>query len=214
MCNTPKCLLHTSSLLSSQSIDWSHQEPIEQPDIPRKPEGSKPGRREHVHHRGCAACPRAKGHERQASSDSPRPPPRPSPRRRRHRPCEGRRSPAITPATPSSGPLGPAHFRPRRGTKPPGGLERASGRAVWGRDPGRRAGGARPDLGVAAGAQGSAQPWRAEGGRRWASSSSWAPALSSPPSCTPCTGRRPRSPKSSRSVLEPAWPQSAHPCPR
>ena len=59
--------------------------------------------------------------------------------------------------------------------------------------------------------QGSAQPWRAEGGPRWASSSSWAPALWSPPSCIPCTGRRPRSPRSSRSVPQPARPQPAMP---
>lgn len=50
-----------------------------------------------------------------------------------------------------------------------------------------------------------ALPWRADRGRRWPSSSCWAPVRWSPPCCTPYTGRRPRSPKSSRSVREPAW---------
>ena len=73
------------------------------------------------------------------------------------------------------------------------------------RDGGRGSRVVGPDLGgVLVRVQGSAQPWRAAGGPRWASSSSWAPALSSPLSCTPCTGRRPRSPESSRSVLTPA----------
>lgn len=88
-----------------------------------------------------AGAPHVQGHRvtsDERSLTSPHPP-RPSPRLGRPRPCEGRGSRAITPATPSSGPLGPAHFRPRRCTEPPGDQELASGRAVWGRDPGRRA---------------------------------------------------------------------------
>uniref|UniRef100_A0A8I3MM69 Mitochondrial E3 ubiquitin protein ligase 1 n=2 Tax=Canis lupus familiaris TaxID=9615 RepID=A0A8I3MM69_CANLF len=106
-------------------------------------------------------------------------------------------------------PRGPAHFRPRRrcvnaGRRGAGLRKGGVGGAVPGG--GRRSVRARGLTSASPRAPGAPrQPWRAGGGPRWASSSSWAPALSSPPSCTPCTGRRPRSPRSSRELKESTW---------
>lgn len=139
MCNTPKCLLTLVLFFLFNLLTGAIQEPIKQPSKPRKPEGSRPGRREHVNCGRCAARPRG----RRVRSDKPSPsspkPSRSSPLRRRPRRRAGRRSRTITPATPPSGLLGPAHFRCRRRASSPGDREPVLRRAVRGRGPGWRA---------------------------------------------------------------------------
>ncbi|XP_017707572.1 PREDICTED: mitochondrial ubiquitin ligase activator of NFKB 1 isoform X1 [Rhinopithecus bieti] len=117
----------------------------------------------------------------------------------------GRSSLTVTRATPPSGslynPLAPASgsgvLRHRWATDFEFSVRFVQGVRSWS-EGGGELGVTRRILCVTVGHRGLAPSWRAEGGPHCASSSSWVPPLWSPPPCTPCTGRRPGSPKSSR----------------
>lgn len=111
MCNTPKYLLHTNSLLSSQSNEGDIEQPIKQHNNARKSAGVRSGRRGPANYRPVRLALKAKGSRSEdpplVSVQLPQ-----NTQLGRPRPYGGRRSAAITLATPPSGLLFPRpHFR-------------------------------------------------------------------------------------------------------